>query len=133
MKCLKWSVLRAIPMSVHQGLNTGTWNKMKNLSNIYQGSNTGTWNKIKNSSNIGLKKLTRIWLSNNDVDVCNWEFETTLLGLLAGMPNLPYVYGKDFIEVLKKKHASKGYKEMVSGCRFLSRDIIRICNAVKFN
>ncbi|CAO2819805.1 unnamed protein product [Amaranthus hypochondriacus] len=32
---------------------------------------------------------------------------------VLGMPNLPYLYGKDFIEVLKKKHASKGYKEMV--------------------
>ncbi|XLT58060.1 hypothetical protein HN873_050664 [Arachis hypogaea] len=29
------------------------------------------------------------------------------------MPNLPYLYGKDFVDVLKKKHAAKGYKEMV--------------------
>ncbi|KMT12555.1 hypothetical protein BVRB_5g098010 [Beta vulgaris subsp. vulgaris] len=32
---------------------------------------------------------------------------------VLGMPNMPFLYGKDFIEVLKKKHASKSYKEMV--------------------
>ncbi|KAI4327090.1 hypothetical protein L6164_019591 [Bauhinia variegata] len=32
---------------------------------------------------------------------------------VLGMPNLPYLYAMDFIEVLKKKHASGGYKEMV--------------------
>ncbi|KAK4262639.1 hypothetical protein QN277_028177 [Acacia crassicarpa] len=32
---------------------------------------------------------------------------------VLGMPNLPYIYANDFIEVLKKKHASGGYKEMV--------------------
>ncbi|XP_023550713.1 legumain [Cucurbita pepo subsp. pepo] len=32
---------------------------------------------------------------------------------VLGMPNLPFVYAMDFIEVLKKKHAAKGYKEMV--------------------
>ncbi|KAI7749641.1 hypothetical protein M8C21_016624 [Ambrosia artemisiifolia] len=30
-----------------------------------------------------------------------------------GMPNLPDVYAKDFIEVLEKKHAAGTYKEMV--------------------
>lgn len=34
--------------------------------------------------------------------------------LCTGMPNMPFLYGKDFIEVLKKKHALKSYKEMVS-------------------
>jgi len=29
------------------------------------------------------------------------------------MPNMPYIYAKDLIEVLKKKHASNSYKEMV--------------------
>ncbi|KAL1568969.1 legumain [Salvia divinorum] len=32
---------------------------------------------------------------------------------VLGMPNMPYLYGKDFIDVLKKKHASGTYKEMV--------------------
>lgn len=32
----------------------------------------------------------------------------------TGMPNLPNVYAKDFIEVLEKKHAARTYKEMVS-------------------
>ncbi|XP_073157327.1 legumain [Henckelia pumila] len=32
---------------------------------------------------------------------------------VLGMPNMPYLYAKDFIEVLKKKHASGTYKEMV--------------------
>ncbi|KAK4486403.1 hypothetical protein RD792_009077 [Penstemon davidsonii] len=32
---------------------------------------------------------------------------------VLGMPNMPYLYAKDFIEVLKKKHASNSYKEMV--------------------
>ncbi|KNA12703.1 hypothetical protein SOVF_123500 [Spinacia oleracea] len=32
---------------------------------------------------------------------------------VLGMPNMPFLYGKDFIEVLKKKHALKSYKEMV--------------------
>ncbi|KAL9242885.1 hypothetical protein vseg_016843 [Gypsophila vaccaria] len=32
---------------------------------------------------------------------------------VLGMPNLPYIFANDFIEVLKKKHASKSYKEMV--------------------
>ena len=31
-----------------------------------------------------------------------------------GMPNMPYLYAVDFIEVLKKKHAMNSYKEMVS-------------------
>ncbi|XP_045788398.1 legumain isoform X2 [Trifolium pratense] len=32
---------------------------------------------------------------------------------VLGMPNMPYVYAMDFIDVLRKKHASKGYKKMV--------------------
>ncbi|KAK9143244.1 hypothetical protein Syun_012644 [Stephania yunnanensis] len=32
---------------------------------------------------------------------------------VLGMPNLPYLYGGEFIEVLKKKHASNSYKSMV--------------------
>lgn len=32
---------------------------------------------------------------------------------VLGMPNMPYLYAKDFIDVLKKKHASGTYKEMV--------------------
>ncbi|PHT92645.1 Vacuolar-processing enzyme [Capsicum annuum] len=32
---------------------------------------------------------------------------------VLGMPNMPYLYGKDLIEVLKKKHAAGTYKEMV--------------------
>ncbi|KAI7987685.1 hypothetical protein LOK49_LG13G01401 [Camellia lanceoleosa] len=32
---------------------------------------------------------------------------------VLGMPSMPFLYGKDFIEVLKKKHASGSYKEMV--------------------
>ncbi|XP_021738107.1 vacuolar-processing enzyme-like [Chenopodium quinoa] len=32
---------------------------------------------------------------------------------VLGMPNMPFLYGKDFVEVLKKKYASKSYKEMV--------------------
>ncbi|KAL3499519.1 hypothetical protein ACH5RR_038612 [Cinchona calisaya] len=32
---------------------------------------------------------------------------------ILGMPENPYLYAKDFIEVLKKKHASRTYKEMV--------------------
>jgi legumain len=31
----------------------------------------------------------------------------------TGMPNMPFLYAMDFIEVLKKKHASGSYKEMV--------------------
>lgn len=33
--------------------------------------------------------------------------------LIEGMPNMPYLYAMDFINVLKKKHAAGGYKEMV--------------------
>lgn len=32
---------------------------------------------------------------------------------VLGMPNMPYLYAMDFIEVLKKKHASGTYKKMV--------------------
>ncbi|KAJ4846549.1 hypothetical protein Tsubulata_013552 [Turnera subulata] len=32
---------------------------------------------------------------------------------VLGMPNLPYLYAMDFIEVLKKKHAAGTYKKMV--------------------
>ncbi|GFQ04022.1 vacuolar-processing enzyme [Phtheirospermum japonicum] len=32
---------------------------------------------------------------------------------VLGMPNMPYLYAKDFIDVLKKKHASGTYGEMV--------------------
>ncbi|XP_010933721.1 asparaginyl endopeptidase Rep2 [Elaeis guineensis] len=32
---------------------------------------------------------------------------------VLGMPNMPFLYAADFIDVLKKKHASGGYKEMV--------------------
>ena len=38
---------------------------------------------------------------------CNSHF------LLIGMPNMPFLYAMDFINVLKKKHASGSYKEMV--------------------
>lgn len=31
------------------------------------------------------------------------------------MPNMPFLYAMDFIEVLKKKHAAGTYKEMVKG------------------
>lgn len=32
---------------------------------------------------------------------------------VLGMPNMPYVYAHEFIDVLKQKHASNSYKEMV--------------------
>ncbi|PRQ18097.1 putative legumain protein [Rosa chinensis] len=32
---------------------------------------------------------------------------------VLGMPNMPFLYAMDFIKVLKKKHASGSYKEMV--------------------
>ncbi|KAI6702246.1 hypothetical protein NL676_011382 [Syzygium grande] len=32
---------------------------------------------------------------------------------VLGMPNMPFLYAMDFINVLKKKHAAKGYQEMV--------------------
>ncbi|KAF8364645.1 hypothetical protein HHK36_033380 [Tetracentron sinense] len=32
---------------------------------------------------------------------------------VLGMPNMPFLYAADFIEVLKKKHASGSYREMV--------------------
>ncbi|KAK3434556.1 hypothetical protein EUGRSUZ_D02025 [Eucalyptus grandis] len=32
---------------------------------------------------------------------------------VLGMPNMPFLYAMDFINVLKKKHAAKGYKEMI--------------------
>ncbi|KAL8139220.1 hypothetical protein V2J09_005241 [Rumex salicifolius] len=32
---------------------------------------------------------------------------------LKGMPNLPFIYAKDFIETLKKKHEANAYKKMV--------------------
>ncbi|WCJ26002.1 Vacuolar-processing enzyme [Euphorbia peplus] len=32
---------------------------------------------------------------------------------VLGMPNLPFLYAMDFIEVLKKKHAANEYREMV--------------------
>lgn len=32
----------------------------------------------------------------------------------SGMPNLPFLYAGDFIEVLKKKHTVGSYKEMVT-------------------
>lgn len=32
---------------------------------------------------------------------------------VLGMPNMPFLYASDFIEVLKKKHAAGTYKEMV--------------------
>ncbi|CAI9771532.1 unnamed protein product [Fraxinus pennsylvanica] len=32
---------------------------------------------------------------------------------VLGMPSTPYLYGKDFVDVLRKKHASGTYKEMV--------------------
>ncbi|KAL6177117.1 hypothetical protein ACLB2K_048643 [Fragaria x ananassa] len=32
---------------------------------------------------------------------------------VLGMPNMPFLYAMDFINVLKKKHASGSYKEMV--------------------
>ncbi|KAL0914110.1 hypothetical protein M5K25_017614 [Dendrobium thyrsiflorum] len=32
---------------------------------------------------------------------------------VLGMPNVPFVYAKDFMDILKKKHESNGYKEMV--------------------
>lgn len=37
----------------------------------------------------------------------------------SGMPNVPFLYAMDFIEVLKKKHAAGTYKDMVKICFFL--------------
>lgn len=41
------------------------------------------------------------------------EIDNTNSQFVEGMPNLPYVYAMDFLEVLKKKHASGTYKKMV--------------------
>lgn len=41
-----------------------------------------------------------------------------------GMPNMPFLYAADFIEVLKMKHASNGYKEMVRGPCYISTMIV---------
>jgi len=38
---------------------------------------------------------------------------TDLYHVNIGMPTMPFLYAMDFIEVLKKKHASGSYKEMV--------------------
>lgn len=35
--------------------------------------------------------------------------------MIVGMPNMPFLYAMDFIEVLKKKQAAGTYKEMVKG------------------
>jgi legumain len=32
---------------------------------------------------------------------------------MAGMPNVPYLYAGEFIEVLRRKHAADSYKKMV--------------------
>ncbi|GAB2212310.1 hypothetical protein Droror1_Dr00025663 [Drosera rotundifolia] len=32
---------------------------------------------------------------------------------VLGMPNLPFLFAKDFLDVLKRKHAAKSYKKMV--------------------
>ncbi|KAF4379911.1 hypothetical protein F8388_009583, partial [Cannabis sativa] len=36
-----------------------------------------------------------------------------LHAVFVGMPNMPFLYGMDFIEVLKKKHAAGTYRKMV--------------------
>ena len=36
-----------------------------------------------------------------------------LLKTHVGMPNLPFFYAGDFIKVLRQKHASKSYSEMI--------------------
>ncbi|KAF4384013.1 hypothetical protein F8388_018765 [Cannabis sativa] len=36
-----------------------------------------------------------------------------LHAVFVGMPNMPFLYGMDFIEVLKKKHAARTYRKMV--------------------
>ena len=36
-----------------------------------------------------------------------------MLVVIASMPALPYLFANEFIEVLKKKHASGTFKEMV--------------------
>ncbi|KAF4375209.1 hypothetical protein G4B88_029607 [Cannabis sativa] len=33
--------------------------------------------------------------------------------IIVGMPNMPFLYGMDFIEVLKRKHAAGTYRKMV--------------------
>ncbi|KAF4364734.1 hypothetical protein F8388_013765, partial [Cannabis sativa] len=33
--------------------------------------------------------------------------------IIVGMPNMPFLYGMDFIEVLKKKHPAGTYRKMV--------------------
>jgi hypothetical protein len=41
------------------------------------------------------------------------SYSTIIPFSIVGMPNMPYVYAMDFIDVLKKKHASRGYRKMV--------------------
>lgn len=52
-------------------------------------------------------------------DYAKFKERITGLFVISGMPNMPYLYAKDFIEVLKKKHASGTYKEMASGFAIL--------------
>ena len=52
------------------------------------------------------KKGCVFFIWGKEIDHTNSQF-------VEGMPNLPYVYAMDFLEVLKKKHASGTYKKMV--------------------
>lgn len=38
-----------------------------------------------------------------------------LVSITIGMPNVPYVYADDFLEILETKHAMGTYDEMVKG------------------
>ena len=69
---------------------------------------------IISSVNISIGSLhDKVNLPTNNINICSiscfgtWEW-------ILGMPAGPYLYADDLIEVLKKKHASGTYKNLVS-------------------
>lgn len=45
--------------------------------------------------------------------LCLWTDFFCFYFKFSGMPNGPFLFAKDFIEILKEKHKSNSYKEMV--------------------
>lgn len=50
----------------------------------------------------------------------NESEDSPIFNMIVGMPNMPFLYAMDFIQVLKKKHASGSYKEMVRRLPFFT-------------
>ncbi|KAA8521895.1 hypothetical protein F0562_012791 [Nyssa sinensis] len=77
-------------------------------------SEFGDITPVSGNTGLVLSLVSQLSLSDSSEDASNLKTVLIVFDVHdPGMPNMPFLFGKDLIEVLKKKHASGSYKEMV--------------------